>query len=118
MECQMRLQETIGLGLHVWMGRSGKKYRYSVHMFGTTFGASPANFIYARELKPGHFLPLYIGETEDISEPFADYLMKQCIQLSRATHLHVHFSVADEGIRRAEQSDLLEHWTPPCNKMR
>jgi hypothetical protein len=64
MESQMRLQETIGLGVHIWMGSSGKKYRYSVHMFGTTFGASP------------------------------------------------------ESIRRAEQSDLLEHWTPPCNKMR
>lgn len=26
------------LGIHVWTGQSGQKYRYTVYMFGTGFG--------------------------------------------------------------------------------
>lgn len=114
----MRPEETTGLGLHVWMGKSGKKYRYSVHMFGTAFGPSPANFLFVREIRPGQFLPLYVGQTGDISEPFKDFLALSCIQMSRATHIHVHFSVDNEAVRVAEQSDVIEQWSPPCNRVR
>jgi hypothetical protein len=115
----MRPEESmIGEGLHVWTGMSGKKYRYSLYMFGTAFGPGPANFVFARETKPGQYAPIYFGQTSDLSEPFPDGLVMQCIKLSRVTHIHVHFSNASEEIRLAERSDLIEQWSSPCNQTR
>lgn len=115
----MRPEETmIGQGLHVWTGMSGKKYRYSLYMFGTAFGPGPANFIFSREIKAGQHFPIYIGQTDDLSEPFNDYLVMQCIKISRVSHIHVHFSEATEEERRAERSDLIAQLNPPCNRMR
>lgn len=115
----MRSQEAMGdLGIFIWTGASGEKYRYSVHMFGTAFGPGPANFVYARELRPGQYQPVYFGETADLSEPFGDYLAMQCIKHDRVTHIHVRHSGAREEVRRAERSDLIARWSPPCNQMR
>lgn len=105
-------------GLHVWLGKSGNEYRYSIYMFGTVFGPGAANFIFAQEFKPGQFVPIYIGHTSDLSEPFSNYVALQCIKLRRVTHIHVHFNETTEEIRRAERSDLIAQWNPPCNQMR
>ena len=106
------------LGIHLWTGQSGQKYRYTVYMFGTVFGPGPANFIYARELRAGHYLPVYIGQTQDLSEPFEDPLALECMRQSRVTHIHVRHSDAREEVRRAERSDLISAFSPPCNAMR
>jgi hypothetical protein len=115
----MRPEQTmIGQGLHVWTGISGKKYRYSAFMFGTGFGPGAANIIYAREIKAGQYFPIYVGHTADLSEPFADYLVMQCIKLSRVTHIHVRFNEAGEEQRHAEASDLIAQLNPSCNRPR
>lgn len=108
----------IGQGIYVWTGMSGTKYRYSVYMFGTVFGPGPANFIFTREIKPGQHFPIYVGHTNDLSEPFSDYLAMQCIKMSRVSHIHVRFSESTEELRRAQRSDLIAHLNPPCNRMR
>ena len=55
----MRSMESMGdPGFHVWTGQSGKKYRYTVYMFGTVFGPGPANFIFARVMESGQYVPL------------------------------------------------------------
>lgn len=107
-----------GLGVHVWTGKSGQKYRYSVFMFGTVFGPGPGTYVYARETRAGQFSPIYFGQTEDLSEPFSDYVAMQCIKMNRVSHIHVRLSNAGEEIRRAERSDLIEQWNPLCNQMR
>ena len=113
----MRPEQTmIGLGQHVWTGASGKKYCYSLYMFGTAFGPGAANFIYAREIKPGLHFPIYVGHTADLSEPFSDHLVMQCVRMTRATHIHVRYNDAGEGQRHAEQADLVAQLTPPCNR--
>lgn len=104
--------------IHVWVGASGQKYRYTVYMFGTAFGPGAANYIFARETRPGQYLPVYIGQTRDLSEPFDNHLAMQCIRLNRATHIHVKLSTAPEEVRRAERSDLIAEWNPPCNTSR
>ncbi|MGQ0428412.1 MAG: hypothetical protein ACT4UQ_00525 [Gammaproteobacteria bacterium] len=105
-------------GIYLWTGASGQKYRYTVYMFGTVFGPGPANYIFARETRPGHYLPVYIGHTEDLSAPFENHPAMQCIKLNRATHIHVKLSIATEEVRRAEKSDLIAEWNPVCNSMR
>jgi hypothetical protein len=37
---------------------------------------------------------------------------------SRVTHIHVRHSDNREEVRRAERSDLISIWNPPCNAMR
>jgi hypothetical protein len=106
------------LGIYLWTGQSGQKYRYTVYMFGTAFGPGPANFIYARELRAGQYVPVYIGQTQDLSEPFEEPLALECMKQSRVTHIHVRHSDNREEVRRAERSDLISIWNPPCNAMR
>jgi hypothetical protein len=106
------------LGIHLWSGQSGQKYRYTVYMFGTAFGPGPANFIFARETRPGQYQALYVGQTQDLSEPFDDPVALECLKQGRATHIHVRHSDAREEIRRAERSDLISACDPPCNAMR
>jgi hypothetical protein len=106
------------LGIHVWTGKSGQKYRYTVYMFGTVFGPGPANFIFAHETRPGQYEAVYIGQTGDLSEPFEDQVALQCMKQKRVTHIHVRHSDAREELRRAERSDLISAWNPPCNAMR
>ncbi len=61
------------LGIHVWAGQSGQKYRYTVYMYGTAFGPGPANYIFARETRAGQYQVLYVGQAQDLSEPFDDH---------------------------------------------
>lgn len=104
--------------IHLWRGASGQRYRYTVYMMGTVFSPGPANYILARETRPGQYLPLYIGHTEDLSVPLDDPLVTQCVRQHRATHIHVKLSTAPEEVRRAERSDLIAAWQPGCNSMR
>ena len=109
---------TLGLGVYQWVGQSGQKYRYSVHMYGTVFGPGPANFVLARELRAGQYQAVYFGETADLSEPFKDPVVTQCIKAERVTHIHVRHASDREEVRRAERSDLIARWNPPCNTAR
>lgn len=112
----MRSTESMeDLGVHVWIGQSGRKYRYTVYMFGTAFGPGPANYIFAREIRPGQYTALYIGQTGDLSEPLGNPLLMQCIKLNRVTHIHVRHADEREELRRAERSDLIAACQPPCN---
>lgn len=106
------------LGIHVWTGQSGQKYRYTVYMYGTAFGPGPANFIFAREARPGQYQALYVGQTQDLSEPFEDPVAVECLKQGRVTHIHIRHTDTREEIRRAERSDLISACTPPCNAMR
>ena len=106
-------QTYVGQGLYVWTGASGKKYRYSAFMFGTHFGPGAANVIFAREITRGQYVPIYVGQTSDLSEPFKDPAL-QCITENRATHIHVRFAGEDENLRIAEVEDLVAGLKPPC----
>lgn len=106
------------LGIFVWTGSSGQKYRYTVYMYGTVFGPGPANFIFARETAPNRYVPVYIGQTQDLSEPFDDHVALECLRQQRVTHVHVRHADARDEIRRAERSDLISAFNPACNGMR
>lgn len=106
------------LGIYLWTGKSGQKYRYTVYMFGTVFGPGPANYIFAHESRPGQYVPVFIGQTGDLSGPFDDQVALECMKQRRVTHIHVRHTDASEELRRAERSDLISAWNPPCNQMR
>lgn len=111
-------QTLIGQGIHVWRGASDKRYRYMLYMFGTAFGPGAANFIYAREIKSGLHFPIYVGHTADLSEPFPDSAIMECIRAGRPTHIHVRYNEEGPDQQVAEQADLVAQLNPSCNRAR
>ncbi len=100
----------------MWPGVSGKKYRYRIYPIGTSFKDEPGNYIFARETSPGRWTPIYIGETESLRDRLANHEKLPCVERHGGTHVHVHTSSLSAQLRRAEESDLLARWDPPCNK--
>lgn len=99
-----------------WPGQSGKKYKYWIYPRHQTFNTGqPGNYIHAREVSPGRFAPIYIGETDDLNKRLSNHEQQDCVDRNGATHLHVHKASADEWDRRAEEKDLILQWQPVCN---
>jgi len=97
-----------------WPGISGVEYDYYIYDIESNFKYSPGNYIFAKEVGPGTWLPLYIGQTGDLSERFEDHHKIDCVLINGATHLHVHLSSTSEEIRREEEKDLIDRWRPFC----
>ena len=100
----------------VWEGASGKEYKYWIYDIGyANFDSVPGNYIFAKEAPPKTHSPIYIGETEDISERFDYHHKIDCIKRNGATHIHAHKSSSAKETRCEEESDLIQKWTPICN---
>ena len=101
-----------------WEGKSGKKYTYWIDPLGAIMKAEPGNYIFAREVPPNNFEPVYIGETGDLNDRLnvKPHEKMPCIQGNSATHIHTHTNDKGEKARRAEETDLIERWDTPCNK--
>ncbi len=100
----------------MWPGASGKEYKYWIYPIGTSFKDTPGNYIFAKETAPGRWTPVYIGETDSLKDRLSNHEKMPCVQRHGGTHVHAHTSSADAKTRRAEESDLLAKWDPPCNK--
>ena len=100
----------------MWPGASGKEYNYWIYPIGTTFKESPGNYIFAKETSSDRYSPIYIGETENLEERLANHEKMSCVKRHGGTHIHAHTSSSEVNVRRAEESDLLGKWDPPCNK--
>ena len=98
-----------------WKGISGKEYRYRIYPIGTTFKKVPGNYVFAKETKQGTFLPIYIGETDDLSERFDNHHKMPCVVENGATHITVHVGETSATVRRTEEKDLREKYNPICN---
>jgi hypothetical protein len=100
----------------MWPGASGKQYKYWIHPINTSFKGSPGNYIFAKETSPERWIPIYIGETDNIKERLSNHEKMPCVKRHGRTHVHIHNSSSAEELRRAEESDLIANWDPPCNK--
>lgn len=98
-----------------WEGKSGKRYGYWIHPIDTSFKDAPGNYIYAKETQPRRWRPVYIGQTSSLEDRLADHEKEACAKRNGATHLHAHTSSGTQSIRRAEESDLIDKWSPVCN---
>jgi hypothetical protein len=101
-----------------WEGRSGKEYRYWIHRIGTYFSSEPGNFIYAKEVEPDAWEPLYVGHTSSLEDGLADPETEARAKRLGATHVHVHTTPGGEARRAAEEADLIARWRPACNGLR
>ena len=62
-----------------WDGKSGEEYRYRIYQIGFKFSKNPGNYIFAKEVKPGEWSPVYIGQTGDMSKNFTEHPRMPCI---------------------------------------
>jgi len=100
-----------------YSGQSGKEYSYECYKVGDKFKKSPGNFIFAKKVQSNGLIPVYIGESDDMS----DHFYRNCrsmpsIHHQGAHHICVHYSAESKEKRQAEAWDLMEHWRPQCNK--
>ena len=98
-----------------WEGASGKTYNYWIHPIGADFKDEPGNYIYAKETKPQHWRPVYIGQTSSLADRLADHEKEACATRNGATHIRAHTTSGGQLRRRAEEDDLIEKWKPVCN---
>jgi hypothetical protein len=98
-----------------WDGKSGEEYRYRIYQIGSKFSKNPGNYIFAKEVKPGEWSPVYIGQTGDMSKNFAEHPRMPCILKRGGTHIHIHMASENEDTRLAEVKDLSFRWYPACN---
>jgi hypothetical protein len=97
-----------------WPGKSGTNYKYWIYPLGASLKAEGGNYIFAKEVRPGEWSPLYIGQTGDLNERFDNHHKADCIKKNGATHIHAHLNGNDDT-RLAEEADLIARWDPSCN---
>ena len=98
-----------------WEGKSRAKYGYWIHSIGTEFTDAAGNYIYAKQTQPGHWSPVYIGQTTRLRDRLADHEKEACALRNGATHIHTHTTPGGEAERLNEESDLIDIWSPVCN---
>ena len=98
----------------IWTGKSGKEYRYLIYEIGTDFRAVAGNYIFSKEDTPKSWVPIYIGQTDNLNERFDNHHKMPCIRRNGGTHIHVHTNER-ESDRLAEEKDLIAKGATPCN---
>jgi hypothetical protein len=101
-----------------WIGQSGRSYTYWIRPIGTELKNFPGNYIIAKTAFLGDWLPIFIGQTEDLSEDFDQHDKADCIRREQATHLHAHVNNGGQEARLTEETDLIARHSPPCNGRR
>lgn len=99
-----------------WPGRSGAQYKYWIYPIGTSFKETAGNYIFAKETRPGSWLPCYIGQTDNLDKRLGNHEKEACAKRNGATHIHAHVNDGGDNGRKTEEKDLILKWQPPCNE--
>jgi len=99
-----------------WAGISGRTYQFTIYDPDTSWNDVPGNYIFAHETSAGRWKADYIGETESFKERFSNHEKWPCATRHGATHVHAHVNQNGETARRAEETDLIRNYNPPCNE--
>jgi len=99
----------------VWTGLSGKDYKYWISDFNTDREQMPANYVFIKETQGGSYIPIFIGQTNDISEPFQNHPRWTDIISAGATSICIHKTSPNDRVRKAEESDLINNYKPLLN---
>ncbi len=98
-----------------WKDKSGTSHRFWIYPRGTKFNEPcPGIYIYARETSPHQWIPIYIGQTENVNVRLANHEQQECVDRNGATHIHVSI-ITDERSRLAIEKDLIQQWKPVGN---
>lgn len=98
-----------------WEGQSGNKYGYWISPINDSFKKEPGNYVFAKQTKPNHWRPIYIGQTNNLLNRLSNHEKMDCAITNGATHIHTHTNPNGENARLLEESDLINKWNPVCN---
>jgi hypothetical protein len=99
-----------------WKDKSGREHRFWIYRRGTRFNEPcPGIYIYARETSPHKWVPIYIGQTQNVNVRLTKREQRECVDKHGATNIHVSI-VTSEKSRVAIAKDLIEQWKPLCNR--
>jgi hypothetical protein len=94
-----------------WTGVSGKQYVYYVYQRHPVIDPDQlGNYIYAKKNQNGAWVPIYIGQGDLSARCTKNHHQIECINAKGATHVHLRLNAVERD-RRAEESDLLGHFT-------
>jgi hypothetical protein len=99
-----------------WVGQSGKEYQYEIHPIDASFEALPGNYIYAKQVDDGSWIPVYIAQTRDLRQRLEGHIRVDDAIQNGATHIHAHYCVTGQAARCSEERDLILQWQPACNE--
>jgi len=99
-----------------WRGASGTQYKYWILPINTELKDAPGNYIYAKEISPGRWKALYIGQTTSLRQRLASHEKELSATRGGATHIHVHLSNQNDAVRKEEEADLIARCSPPLNE--
>ena len=98
-----------------WKDKSGTSHRFWIYPPGTKFNEPcPGIYIYARETSPHKWIPIYIGQTENVNVRLTNHEQQERVDQNGATHIHVSI-ITDDKSRPAIEKDLIQQWKPVCN---
>ena len=99
-----------------WSSQSGKKYTYwfSSEIENPSMKSESGNYMFVKKISDG-WIPVYIGETGDLDERLTNHPELPCVRKNGGSHLMAHMTPAGQAARKAEESDLIAFWNPPCN---
>ena len=98
-----------------WPGKSGKTYGYYYYTIGHKLQAKPGNYIFVKIVN-NEWVPVYIGETEDLDQRIATHEKRECARRNGASHIHVHLAQGIRQMRLDEETDLRQNFNPACNR--
>ena len=106
------------LGKAMFKGDSGKHYRFKVFPLGTRFRKLSGIYLIAcraHGADGGHrHKILYVGHTEDFSQPFDKHRKAQDLARLGANCICVQSDESEES-RLAKERDLVTTFSPACN---
>lgn len=107
------------LGKTAFRGASRKAYRFRVYALGTKFRKLSGVFVITNRIhKEGggyRHVPLYVGHTEDISQPFDQHRKAKELLKNGANCICLQ-SDDSEDSRVAKEQDLIAALHPACNE--
>jgi hypothetical protein len=100
-----------------FQGKSSRMYRYWL-LASTTAPAIMAvggNYLFAKQLPNGNWLPLYIGQAGDLKARLPAHERMAEARRAGANFVFAHSTPAGEKARLDEEWDLIQFWGPEMN---
>lgn len=98
-----------------WPGASGNIYKYWFHDLSSPIKAEAGNYMFVKRLPSGNYVPVYIGQCDDLRNRCVKHERMADAIAAGATHFMAHTTPAGEHARLAEERDLIQKWSPMLN---
>lgn len=94
---------------------SGTKHPYKKYDLSTNFPSFAANYLFVKMTPAPGYIPIYAGQTGNMSERFDNHHKMDAIRRAGATHILVFANSKGEKARLDHESNIIRVLKPKCN---